>query len=226
MTLEERARRERLLAQAASVANACRKCAIGYERRNNVYGEGDPGARLMVIGEGPGETEDLLGRPFVGRAGQLLERMLGAIGLAREDVYICNTVKCRPTLPGPRGPRNRAPEPQEMANCRPYLDEQIGILEPDVILALGAPAAKSFLGRDFQITKMRGRWYPGPNGVALMVSFHPAYILRQTGGEMEAVKRLVWADLKAVRTKLAELEAARHAATAAAAESIEQGQLF
>ncbi len=202
--LEERARRARLLEHAAGVAAACRKCAIGSERRNNVYGEGDPCARLMVIGEGPGETEDLLGRPFVGRAGQLLDKMLGAIDLAREDVYIANTVKCRPTSPGPRGPKNRAPESQEMTNCRPFLDEQIDIISPRVILALGAPAAKSFLGRDFQITKMRGRWYEGPQGIPLMVTFHPAYILRQTGGELNAVKRLVWNDLKAVRMKLDE----------------------
>ncbi|MDE2482699.1 MAG: uracil-DNA glycosylase [bacterium] len=202
--LEERARRERLLAHAAGIASACRKCAIGAQRRTNVYGEGDPCAELMVIGEGPGETEDLLGRPFVGRAGQLLEKMLGAIGLAREDVYICNTVKCRPTLPGPRGPKNRAPEPTEMVNCRPYLDEQIDIIRPRAILALGAPAAKSFLGKDFQITKMRGNWYEGPHGIALMVTLHPAYLLRQTGGELTAVKRLVWSDLKAIRAKLDE----------------------
>jgi DNA polymerase len=200
----ERERRRGLLATAAAAADACRRCTIGYERRNNVYGEGDPCARLLLVGEGPGETEDQLGRPFVGRAGQLLDRMLGAIGLPREDVYICNTVKCRPTFAGPNGPRNRAPEPEEMANCRPFLDEQIGIIAPHVILALGAPAAKSFLGRDFQISKMRGRWYAGPNETPLMVSFHPAYILRQTGGEIEAVKRLVWSDLKAVRAKLDE----------------------
>jgi DNA polymerase len=204
VSLEERARRERLLLAGAKAADLCRKCAIGSERRNNVYGEGDPCARLMLIGEGPGETEDLMGRPFVGRAGQLLEKMLGAIGLAREDVYICNTVKCRPTLPGPRGPRNRAPEPAEMTNCRPFLDEQIDIIRPSAILALGAPAAKSFLGKDFQITKMRGRWYEGPFGIPLMATFHPAYVLRQTGGELEGVKRLVWADLKAVRAKLDE----------------------
>jgi uracil-DNA glycosylase len=196
-------RRDRL-ARAAIAAAACRRCAIGYERRNNVYGEGDPCAQLMVVGEGPGETEDQLGRPFVGRAGQLLDRMLAAIGLARGEVYICNTVKCRATLPGPNGPRNRAPEPEEMDNCRPFLDEQIEVIAPRVILALGAPAAKSFLGRDFQITRMRGAWYVGPRETPLMVTFHPAYILRQTGGEIEAVKRLVWADLKAVRTRLDE----------------------
>jgi uracil-DNA glycosylase family 4 len=202
--LEERARRERLLARGAGIAGACRKCEIGAQRRNNVYGEGNPCAELMVIGEGPGETEDLLGRPFVGRAGQLLEKMLAAIQLAREDVYICNTVKCRPTLPGPRGPKNRAPEPIEMENCRPYLDEQIDIIHPRAILALGAPAAKSFLGRDFQISKMRGHWYEGPQGIPIMATFHPAYLLRQTGGELTAVKRLVWNDLKAIRAKLDE----------------------
>jgi uracil-DNA glycosylase len=202
--LEERARRARLLAASAGLASACRKCEIGSERRNNVYGEGDPCAPLMVIGEGPGETEDLLGRPFVGRAGQLLDKMLAAIGFAREEVYICNTVKCRPTEPGPRGPKNRAPSLIEMANCRPFLDEQIDIIQPRAILALGAPAAKSFLGRDFQITKMRGRWYDGPQGIPLMVTFHPAYVLRQTGGELTAVKRMVWADLQAVRAKLDE----------------------
>ena len=158
----------------------------------------------MVIGEGPGETEDLLGRPFVGRAGQLLDKMLAAIQLAREDVYICNTVKCRPTMPGPRGPKNRAPEPTEMENCRPYLDEQIDIIQPRAILALGAPAAKSFMGRDFQISKMRGQWYDGPQGIPIMATFHPAYLLRQTGGELTAVKRLVWNDLKAIRAKLDE----------------------
>lgn len=202
--LAEREARGERLSRAGVVAGACRKCTIGYERRNNVYGEGDPCARLMVIGEGPGETEDELGRPFVGRAGQLLDRMLAAIDLPREAVYICNTVKCRPTVPGPNGPRNRAPEPLEMENCRPFLNEQIEIIAPSVILALGAPAAKSFLGRDFQITKMRGRWYVGPRETPLMVTFHPAYILRQTGGEIEAVKRLVWNDLKAVRSKLDE----------------------
>jgi uracil-DNA glycosylase len=209
----EAARREQLLATASVAASACRKCAIGYERRNNVYGEGDPLARLMVVGEGPGETEDELGRPFVGRAGQLLDRMLAAIDLPRKDVYICNTVKCRPTFPSANGPRNRAPDLQETENCRPFLEEQIAILEPKVILALGAPAAKWFLGQSFQITKMRGRWYLGPRDTPLMVTFHPAYILRLTGGQIDGVKRLVWDDLKAVRAKLDEVpEAAEETA--------------
>lgn len=209
MSLEERARRERLLKKAAAVVAACRKCEIGYTRRNSVYGEGDPCARLMVIGEGPGETEDLMGRPFVGRAGELLNKMLAAIGLAREDVYICNTVKCRPTLHENGKLKNRAPTPAEMANCRPYLDEQIDIIQPDVILAVGAPAAKSFLGRDFSIMNGRGRWYEGPKGIPMMVTFHPAYVLRQGGTALTETKRLVWSDLKKVRAKLDELEEAR-----------------
>ncbi len=122
MNRDDRAQREQDLRDAALRVECCRFCEIGSTRRNSVYGEGDPNAQLMIVGEGPGQTEDAQGRPFIGRAGQLLEKMLGAIGLRREDVYICNTVKCRPTEPGPRGLRNRAPLPAEMANCRPFLD--------------------------------------------------------------------------------------------------------
>ena len=209
MSLQERARRERLLEKAASITGACRKCQIGYERRNNVYGEGDPCARLMVIGEGPGESEDLVGRPFVGRAGELLNKMLAAIDLPREDVYICNTVKCRPTLDEGGKLKNRAPMPVEMENCRSYLEEQIEIVSPCVILAVGAPAAKSFLGKTFSIMNGRGRWYEGPNGIALMATFHPAYVLRQGGLALTETKRQVWSDLKQVRAKLDALAESR-----------------
>ncbi len=204
MSLAERARRARALEAGAAVVEACRKCGIGATRKHSVYGEGDPCAAVMVVGEGPGETEDTLGRPFVGRAGELLEKMLAAIGLAREDVFICNTVKCRPTLDDGGRLRNRAPEAQEMKNCRPYLDAQIDIVRPRIILALGAPAAKSFMGEKFSITKGRGQWFAGPGGIPTIATFHPAYILRQTGGELNAMKRLVHADLKAVRAKLDE----------------------
>jgi DNA polymerase len=202
VSLVERAERERELGRAADAVELCRRCAIGSTRRNSVYGEGDACAQLMVVGEGPGETEDKLGRPFVGRAGELLEKMLLAIDLPRADVYICNTVKCRPTLDTGTRLANRAPTPDEMKNCRPYLDEQIAIIRPRVILALGAPAAKSFLGERFSISKQRGQWFDGPLGIPILASFHPAYILRQTGGAMTEVKRLVWNDLKAVRDRL------------------------
>ena len=220
MILQERARRARLLEREAAIAAACRKCEIGYQRKNNVYGEGDPCAPLMVIGEGPGETEDRLGRPFVGRAGELLDKMIAAIGMAREDVYIANTVKCRPTLRDGDKLRNRAPEPDEMANCRPYLDTQIDIIRPHVILAMGAPAAKSFLGKAFAITQGRGRWYVGPLDIPLMVTFHPAYVLRQGGLSLTKTKREVWSDLKMVRAKLDEIQARAGATQAAEAEQV------
>jgi DNA polymerase len=220
MSLAERASREKALAAAAQTVAACRLCAIGATRTNSVFGEGDPLAQLMCVGEGPGETEDRLGRPFVGRAGELLEKMLGAIGLAREDVYIANTVKCRPTLDNGHRLANRAPTPDEMKNCRPYLDAQIELLRPRVILALGAPAAKSFMGERFSITKQRGQWYEGPLGIPVIATFHPAYILRQTGGAMTEVKRLVYADLKAVRQRLDEPIAEEPAA------GVEQRSLF
>ena len=226
MTLAQRAARERLLERACAVAAACRKCQIGYERRHNVYGEGDPCAKLMVVGEGPGETEDLLGRPFVGRAGELLEKMLAAIDLAREDVYICNTVKCRPTFHEDNKLRNRAPTPEEMAACRPYLDEQIDIIAPALILALGAPAAKSFLGNAFAITKGRGRWYDGPQGIPLMVTFHPAYVLRQGGLSLTETKRQVWSDLKQVRARLDELERRPPAGVPTGEPAPQQATLF
>ena len=204
MSLEEWSRREHALGHAAAVVAQCRKCEIGSTRRNSVYGEGDPCAKLMVVGEGPGETEDKLGRPFVGRAGELLDKMLLAIDLPRGEVFICNTVKCRPTLDVGHRLGNRAPTPDEMRNCRPYLEEQIAIVRPRVILALGAPAAKSFMGERFSITKQRGQWFNGPNGTPVIATFHPAYILRQTGGAMTEVKKLVFADLKQIRARLDE----------------------
>ncbi len=204
MSVAERAARERRLADAAEIVEGCRKCEIGTIRRTSVFGEGDPCADLLVIGEGPGETEDELGRPFVGRAGALLEKMLLAIDLRREDVFIANTVKCRPTYDDGVRLRNRPPTPIELANCRPYLDEQIEVIRPKVILCLGAPSAKSFLGPKFSISKQRGIWFSGPLDIPLIATFHPAYILRLTGGEINATKRLVWSDLKAVKTKLAD----------------------
>jgi len=182
--------------------DACRRCAIGSTRTKVVCGVGDPHARLVVVGEGPGENEDRKGEPFVGRAGELLTKMLAAIDLRREDVFITNTIKCRATLDENGRLKNRAPMQEELSNCRPYLDRELAIVDPRVILALGAPAAKTFLGGAFSITRQRGIWYVGPGGVDLMVTFHPAYLLRLTGGEMNAVKKLVYADLLAVRARL------------------------
>jgi uracil-DNA glycosylase len=189
------------------VVDACRRCPIGSTRTKVVCGIGDPDSKLVIVGEGPGENEDRQGEPFVGRAGELLTKMLAAINLRRDQVFITNTIKCRAITEEYGRIANRAPMQEEIANCREYLDRELAIVSPKMILALGAPAAKSFLGAGFSITRQRGMWYVGPGGVDLIVTFHPAYVLRQTGGNMTEVKKLVWSDLQAVRRKLDELDA-------------------
>ena len=172
----------------------CQKCRLCAARTHAVPGEGNPHARLMFIGEGPGRDEDQTGRPFVGRAGQLLDKMIGAIGLSREEVYIANVVKCRP-------PQNRAPEMDEVAACMPYLRAQVGLIRPQVIVLLGSSALGAILGPDHRITRERGAWIER-KGVWFMPTFHPAALLRD-----ESKKRPVWEDLKKVRDKLQELQA-------------------
>lgn len=172
----------------------CQKCRLCAARTHAVPGEGNPHARLMFIGEGPGRDEDLTGRPFVGRAGQLLDKMIASIGLSREEVYIANVVKCRP-------PQNRAPEMDEVAACMPYLRAQVGLIRPQVIVLLGSSALGAILGPEHRITRERGAWIER-KGVFFMPTFHPAALLRD-----ESKKRPVWEDLKKVRDKLQELEA-------------------
>ena len=171
-----------------SHVKGCRKCGLHAGRTQTVFGEGDVDARIMFIGEGPGENEDLTGRPFVGRAGELLDRMIVSMGLRREDVFIANIVKCRP-------PGNRAPAPDEVSACTPYLDAQIETIRPQVIVTLGAPAAKYILRDDkIAITRLRGQWREY-RGIKVMPTFHPAYILRQYTRE---VRGQVWSDLQQV----------------------------
>jgi DNA polymerase len=146
----------------------------------------------MFIGEGPGEEEDLQGLPFVGPAGQLLDRMIGAMKLERDAVYVCNIVKCRP-------PKNRKPELDEMQRCMPYLDQQIAVLEPKVIVALGATAVQGLLGTSEGITRLRGQWKLYRGRTPVMPTFHPAFLLRQPGS-----KREVWQDLQEVMRMLTE----------------------
>jgi uracil-DNA glycosylase len=196
------AARRTALAQLHSEVDECRRCGIGSTRTKVVCGVGDPASPLVIVGEGPGESEDRQGEPFVGRAGELLTRMLAAIDLRREDVFITNTIKCRASAQVGGRIANRAPMQEEMANCREYLDRELEIVQPGIILALGAPAARSFLGPGFSITRQRGMWFRGPNGCDLIATYHPAYVLRLTGGNINAVKKLVWADLLAVRAKL------------------------
>jgi DNA polymerase len=179
---------EALRAQEAALAG-CTKCKLSRSRSTIVFGSGNPGARFLVVGEGPGEEEDKQGKPFVGRAGQLLTKMLQSVGLDRErDCYIANVVKCRPE-------RNRNPEPDEVAACQPFLKTQIETIRPVVVLALGNFAAQTLLATKEGITKLRGRVYE--HGAAVLVpTFHPAFLLRNPG---DSFKRMAWEDLKLAR---------------------------
>jgi DNA polymerase len=169
-----------------SAIGDCQRCKLCAGRTNLVFGVGNPRARLMFVGEGPGRDEDLKGEPFVGRAGQLLTDIITkGMGLRREDVYICNVVKCRP-------PDNRNPEPDEVAACEPFLKKQIDIIGPDIIVGLGKFAVQTLLNSKVPISKLRGVW-ASYHGIKLMPTFHPAYLLRNP-----ADKKLVWEDIKQV----------------------------
>jgi uracil-DNA glycosylase len=167
----------------------CTRCKLCQKRKNIVFGEGDPKAQLMFVGEGPGEQEDIQGRPFVGKAGQLLDRMIEAIGLSRQQVYIANAVKCRP-------PGNRNPEPDEIEACSPFLHRQLNVIRPKIIVALGKFAAQTLLQTDERISQLRGRFHTY-RGAKLMPTFHPAYLLRNPGSKREA-----WMDLQIVAKEL------------------------
>ena len=170
----------------------CTRCPLCEGRKNIVFGDGNPQADLMFIGEGPGANEDEQGLPFVGRAGELLTQMIEkGMGLSRSDVYICNIVKCRP-------PGNRNPLPQEVSACRPFLDGQIDAVQPKVIVSLGKPATGLLLDREVAITRIRGTWHDY-RGIDLMPTLHPAFVLRQY---TEENRRAVWQDLKAALGRL------------------------
>jgi uracil-DNA glycosylase family 4 len=177
---------------------ACKKCAhLASSRTQTVFGVGNPDADLMFIGEAPGMDEDKQGEPFVGRAGQLLTKILRAMNFAREEVYIANVLKCRPDTPsGTFG--NRAPTPVEMQTCRPYLVEQIEIIQPKVLVALGAVAVEGLLGTRGTMRELRGRWH-SYNGTPLMITYHPAYLLRN---QAPSEKRKVWEDMLQVLERL------------------------
>ena len=168
----------------------CRRCKLWPGRTHLVFGVGNPKAKLMFIGEGPGRDEDLQGEPFVGRAGQLLTDIITkGMGLRREEVYIANVVKCRP-------PENRNPESDEVASCEPFLKKQIDLVRPKIIVALGKFAVQTLLQSKAPITKLRGQWH-SYHGIKLMPTFHPAYLLRNP-----ADKKLVWEDIKKVIQEL------------------------
>ena len=174
----------------------CRKCGLCNTRTNIVFSDGIPNQKLMLIGEAPGFYEDKQGKPFVGKAGQLLDKIFASVGLSREkDVYICNTIKCRP-------PENRNPLPDEKAACWEYLKAQIDIIRPKIILLCGNVAVQSILGDIGGITKIRGKWYQGGenvHGAKLMPIFHPSYLLRNDSREKGSPKWLMWQDIQKIR---------------------------
>ncbi len=182
------------LDKIAREVSACQKCGLHKGRLNPVAGEGNPDADIMFIGEGPGEMEDIKGKPFVGRAGKLLTKMLAAINLTREEVFITNIVKCRP-------PNNRTPLPEEVNACFPYLERQINVIQPLIICCLGGPATKTLLNTREGISKLRGtiRKY---NDIPVIPTYHPAAVLRFP----DKYKRAVWNDLKVLRDLYAELK--------------------
>jgi DNA polymerase len=179
-------------------ALACVKCPhLASSRKNVVFGVGSLDAQLMFVGEAPGADEDEQGEPFVGKAGQLLTKIIQATGLSRADVYIANILKCRPDTPG-QSAGNRKPTPDEMTTCIPYLHEQIDLIRPNVIVALGATAVEGLLGKTVGITKLRGNWQTYRD-TPLMPTYHPAYLLRN---QSLSEKRRVWEDMLAVMEKL------------------------
>ncbi len=163
----------------------CQRCALGATRTKLVYGVGHPNARMVLVGEAPGRDEDLRGEPFVGEAGRLLDRILQAMGMSRDDVYICNVLKCRP-------PNNRDPLPEEVTTCEVFLARQIAAVRPEVIVGLGRFAVQSLLKTNVPISRLRGEWQHY-QGIPLMPTYHPAYLLRNPEG-----KRDVWEDMKSV----------------------------
>ncbi|MEO0854709.1 MAG: uracil-DNA glycosylase [Cyanobacteria bacterium J06648_11] len=190
------------LDQLVQHCGVCQRCELQLGRTNAVIQRGNPAAKLMIIGEGPGQNEDEAGVPFVGKSGQLLDKILQSVRFdVRTDVYICNVVKCRP-------PGNRTPTPQEMSACQPYLLEQIRLTDPKIILLTGATAVRAILKDKRGITKLRGQWFEWQNRLTMPI-FHPAYLLRNPSREPGKPKWQMWQDIQAVRAKYDELMAAQ-----------------
>ena len=189
--------REERLAELARQVSVCTRCDLALNRTNTVFGTGDPNSPLMLVGEGPGENEDATGLPFVGRAGKLLDDILKAVDLTRDDVYLTNVVKCRAAQPEGGRMKNRPPRAGEVNACGIYLEGQREAIRPEIILCLGGPAAKAIIDKDFKITKDRGEWYEVA-GAKAMATFHPAYVLRQRDEDLVRAKRAVWQDVQTV----------------------------
>jgi uracil-DNA glycosylase family 4 len=176
------------LKEVLDLLGDCKRCELHRERHNIIFGEGPEDAKLLLLGEAPGREEDLQGRPFVGASGELLNKMLAAIHISREEVYITNIVKCRP-------PFNRTPRPEEIAKCRPFLEHQLRIIHPTLILALGRVAAQSLLKTSSSLGSLRGHVHQSGDA-KVMVTYHPSYLLRNRGDRQRELKREAWHDLQ------------------------------
>lgn len=194
------------LEELKSRAIVCRECALCETRANVVFGEGNPNTPLVLVGEGPGANEDATGRPFVGRAGQLLDQALLENGITREHVYICNVLKCRASVIEGKSIRNRPPRPDEIAQCRHWLMSQLEIIKPLVILSLGAPSANQIIHKDFRMTKERGLFFTSEYAPTAIAALHPAYVLRQHGEAFDAARASLVADIAAARRKVIEIK--------------------
>lgn len=173
---------------------SCTRCGLCSSRKNTVFGQGNRNSPVVFIGEGPGAEEDEQGLAFVGRAGQLLTQILASVAIGREDVFIMNVVKCRP-------PENRAPTPEEMVACSPFLETQLALLSPNIVVCLGNTPTRWLLKTTEGITALRGRWFPW-KGIRLLPMFHPSYLLRNDSKKVGSPKELTWRDIKAVRMEM------------------------
>lgn len=177
----------------------CNRCNLCSNRKNTVFARGNPEASLMIVGEGPGQQEDQSGIPFVGKAGQLLDKILGSANIDREkDVYVCLVVKCRP-------PANRVPTAEEMEKCRPFLDAQINLIKPKLIILAGSTAVQAVMKTKDPISRIRGKWFEHESGAKVMPVFHPSYLLRNDSREIGSPKWLMWQDIREVKRALDEI---------------------
>ena len=185
-------------------ALACQRCDLHLTRTHVVFGEGNPHARLIIFGEAPGADEDRRARPFQGQAGQMLNGLLAEAGIRREDVWVSNTVKCRPTKQEGRFVSNRPPRVDEVRACAIWREGEMDLMQPPMIACLGATAGKMILGREVKMTQERGRWLPGPHGAEVMLIYHPSYVMRQVGDALARIRGEALSDLQAIAARLAE----------------------
>lgn len=194
-----------LLVPVAREASSCTGCGLSETRTMVVFGEGNPDSPLMLVGEGPGETEDLTGRPFVGRAGALLDECLAENGITRSHIYVANVVKCRACIAENNRKRNRPPSSAEIDACKPWLMQQIEIIRPMVILCVGAPSASTLIHKNFRMMQERGKFFEVPFAKAAIATLHPAYILRQGGQAFRDARATLVTDINLARLKVIEL---------------------